>query len=55
MACGHFDVFEYVLLPDEHGKGSAADDNHNGRWDPSAFSAEVHMAFAADVRLCVDI
>ncbi len=39
MVGRHFDVFEYVLLQNEHGKGSATDDCNHGYWNPSAFSA----------------
>ena len=49
------DLRQHVLLPDEHGEGTAADDHHHGRRDLSAFRAEIRVAAAADVRVRVDV
>src|SRR5690606_18753612 len=55
LARGYFDLREYVLLPDEHGKGAAAYDHHHGSWHSPFVPAQLQMAVSADVRVRLDI
>src|SRR5436190_17305820 len=49
------ELLQRLFLSDEYGKGTAVDHHHLGARYPPAFPTKIHMAAAADVRLCVDI
>ena len=55
LAGRDIDVREHVLLPDEHGQGSAADDHHHRSRYLSSLRTKVHMAAAADVCVRLDV